>query len=92
MSYPLQLDGVTYAYEAFNHQYGPWYRLIAIKKALRVDNPGWEVLVQPDMDKRRWYWSVRKGAKKKDPIVKWGTADSSEEAREVALNTFRSLL
>mgnify|MGYP006173171977 CR=1 FL=1 len=50
-------------WQSFNPTFGPWYRLKGIRNSLTVDlewkGRSVEVVVQPDMDRARWFWSVR---------------------------------
>lgn len=51
-------------WEPFNAAYGPWYRMRGVGKdgvsiALNHAGKGVEAVVQPDMDRQSWYWSVK---------------------------------
>lgn len=53
-----------FTWEPFNASYGPWYRMRGIGKdgvsiALKHAGRGAEAIVQPDMDRGSWYWSVK---------------------------------
>lgn len=54
----------SFQWDPFNHAFGPWYRLRALRKdgtttELLVGGRGVEVVLQPDMSREHWYWSVR---------------------------------
>lgn len=53
-----------FSWQPFNHAFGPWYRLRALRKDgtstnLEVGGRSCEAVLQPDMDREHWYWSVR---------------------------------
>lgn len=54
----------SFHWQPFNHAFGPWYRLRAVRKdgttsELQVGGRGCEAVIQPDMSRESWYWSVR---------------------------------
>jgi hypothetical protein len=55
---------------AFNHAYGPWYRIKNTK-----------VVVQPDMDRSRWYWCVPED---RFHDAMWGHAPTKKAAQAAA--------
>lgn len=84
----IQLGSMKYRWEAFNETQAKWYRLV------RLDHkpmPGIEVLVQPDLNKEKWFWSVRKGAKNRSPRIVWGKELSLEDAKHRAVEAFSDL-
>lgn len=51
-------------WSAFNHTYGPWYRMYEIRDSalaqpLVYNGHAAEAVVQPDMDREGWFWAVR---------------------------------
>lgn len=53
-----------FSWEPFNRAFGPWYRLRALRTdgtstELTVGGRTCEAVLQPDMDRAHWYWSVR---------------------------------
>lgn len=76
-----------YHWRSFNPIYGPWYRLV---KADTKPIVGAEVVVQPDMDRERWFWYVRIGTKKAPRMVKTGRAPTLEDAKFAAREIFDS--
>ena len=85
-----------YYWVPFNKAFGTWYRLECTRKGMSSDvkvasGKGASVMVQPDLEKGRWYWSVRVGLtqKTKEP-VRWGTTATAEEgmaaARDALMN------
>jgi len=71
-----------FAWVPFNHTYGPWYEMKEIKDAITVDlshgGHGVTAIVQPDMDKEAWYWSVKFHAYK----PKMPAADRNKELKQ----------
>lgn len=65
------MAGRKFVWHAFNQTYGPWYEMKEVKAAISVDlkHKGHVVtaIVQPDMDKGAWYWSVKFHAYKPKP-------------------------
>jgi hypothetical protein len=90
-------------WEAFNHSYGPWYRMRSEKSGMNGDPSSdghpVDVLVMPDMDKRRWFWSVkfhayrpRRPDSRHVPLAETsvhGKEDSLEQAQHMATEAFR---
>ena len=75
----------VYSWRSFNPVYGPWYRLI---QAGGKTISGGEAVVMPDMDKGRWFWTVRIGTAKAPRETLSGHEPTLDEAKRVAKATF----
>lgn len=99
---------MKFVWEPFNHTYGPWFQLRALGKdgvsvALTHAGRRAEAVVQPDMNRQRWYWSVRfaayrprpskPGKPKKIPLPErkiGGRAKTMKEACTMAQQAFKT--
>lgn len=53
-----------FVWQEYNLTYGPWYRMRQLDKrgvsvTLEIGGKSAEAVVQPNMDRSGWYWSVR---------------------------------
>lgn len=91
-----QWGRARYSWTPFNASYGTWYRLGCERKGLRSDvkvasGKVATVLVQPDMEPGRWYWSIRVGATQKTrEKPKWGHEGTAEESMAAARDALMS--
>lgn len=88
-------DHFYYYWEIFNRAHGGWRRLCCTRNGLlsplkMISGKEAQVMVQPDLEPGRWYWSVRVGmTKKAAEKPKWGTSTTVEEGMKIATETFK---